>query len=446
MAAPGRTLDVELRGPAGWLADAMEAGKLPPEVLLCSAAGTGKTWAILLLLHLLSLRQGGMRILLARKSRSSLTESVLVTYEQEVLPLTGHGFIADGIKRRVRQSYTYPNGTEWICGGLDDPQKILSTSYDIGYVNEAIELDEGDVETLQSRIGRPDRSHDLNSLIMDTNPGSSSHWLKARCEAGRCVLWNAIHEDNPGLHDGERWTEAGTKYLARLDRLTGTRKSRLRFGLWATGEGAWFDTFGAAHISPDAEYDPRYDVHLAVDSGVHTGAVWFQVKPVGGADRGVSVFGDYYAFDRPAFKVAQDILTRSRELCGGRVDIGCTDPAGEAATATGENAQSEYRRAGLDLNKWPKPSIASGLGLIESFVAVDPPELIVHPRCERLIEAFANYKRAKRGGQWIDRPEDPQHPYEDVMDSLRGGLNDAFPYGRDESGGASWGPSPFRRR
>ncbi len=30
--------------------------------------------------------------------------------------------------------------------------------------------------------------------------------------------------------------------------------------------------------------------------------------------------------------------------------------------------------------------------------------------------------RAKRGGQWADFPEDPQHPHEDVMDALRGVL------------------------
>lgn len=416
----------------GWLSDAIEAGELPQEILICSAAGTGKTWAILLLLHLLSLRRPGLRILIARKERTSLTESVLVTYEQEVLPLTGDSGIASGVKRRVRQSYTYPNGTEWIMGGLDAPTKILSTSYDIVYVNEAIELDEADVETLQSRIGRPDRSHGLNALLMDTNPGASTHWLRQRCDAGRCELWNAIHEDNPGLFDAEtgRWTDAGLKYLARLDRLTGTRKARLRHGIWAAGEGAWFDGFGSGHMGESAGYDPAFDVHLAVDSGVHTGAVWFQVRPVNDCPRGIAVFGDYYAFNKPAYNVGQDIVTKTLELCGGRVDKGSTDPAGNAKNAVGILATSEYRRAGLKLNPWPKPSVAAGLGLIESFVSVDPVEMIVHPRCAHLIEAFANYKRARRGGQWVDVPEDPQHPAEDLMDSLRGGLNNAFPEGR----------------
>jgi hypothetical protein len=73
--------------------------------------------------------------------------------------------------------------------------------------------------------------------------------------------------------------------------------------------------------------------------------------------------------------------------------------------------------------------VIDGLSLIESFVAVDPPGLLVHPDCTRLIEAFANYKRAKRAGQFIDRPEDPQHPHEDLMDALRGGLAGQVPRG-----------------
>jgi hypothetical protein len=41
-----------------------------------------------------------------------------------------------------------------------------------------------------------------------------------------------------------------------------------------------------------------------------------------------------------------------------------------------------------------------------------------------------NYRRAKRGGQWQDWPEDPQHPHEELVDALRGGLRTYFPNGR----------------
>jgi eukaryotic-like serine/threonine-protein kinase len=55
-------------------------------------------------------------------------------------------------------------------------------------------------------------------------------------------------------------------------------------------------------------------------------------------------------------------------------------------------------------------------------------ELIIHPRCVRLKDAFRNYCRQRRGGQWVDFPADG-HPEEDLMDALRGGVRDAMPAG-----------------
>jgi len=172
-------------------------------------------------------------------------------------------------------------------------------------------------------------------------------------------------------------------------------------------------------------------VHLAVDSGVHTGAVWFQVSGEGD-DARVNVFGDFYCYGKPAYDVALAVLAKSRELCGGRVDRATTDPAGRAATAIGPNVMGEYARAGFKPEFWPSypGSVPDGLALVNSFVAVDPPQLTVHPRATALISAFANYKRAKRNNQYVDRPEDECHPYEDILDSLRGGLQSRFPEGR----------------
>jgi hypothetical protein len=45
--------------------------------------------------------------------------------------------------------------------------------------------------------------------------------------------------------------------------------------------------------------------------------------------------------------------------------------------------------------------------------------------------AFQNYvRRQSSSGEWLDEPVDPQHPHEDLMDALRGGVRDRFPEGR----------------
>ena len=76
--------------------------------------------------------------------------------------------------------------------------------------------------------------------------------------------------------------------------------------------------------------------------------------------------------------------------------------------------------------------MADGLALIESFLRNPDGTvgLLIHPRCTRLIQAFQGYARAKSAGVYLDYPQDPQHPHEDLMDSLRGGLMARFPNGR----------------
>lgn len=415
---------------------AFNDGSFPKELVIVGPAGTGKTWPILAFLHTLCVKVPHIRVLICRQTRRSLTESVLATYEKEVLRAVGMTNLASGARRDNRSRYEYPNGSEIVLGGLDKPDKILSTAWDVIYPNEATELNEAAWDTLGSRLDRPGRPRWLGFLLADTNPGDPSHWLKKRCDDGRTTMWTTTHESNPLLYDGRNWTEDGEAYLARLDRLRGTRRKRLRDGLWAAGEGQWFDCFSDHHVNASkAAYDPRWPVHLAVDSGVHTGAVWFQVRE-NRTDGSVSVhvFGDYYAFNRPAYDAATDILERTSKLCGSRrIDRGTTDPAGGSATSVvGPTVFAEYARAGLYLEPWPSfpGAVLDGLALVDSFVSVEPPSLFVHPDCSNLVSAFANYKRAKRSNQYIDRPEDPQHPHEELMDALRGGLQDKFPDGR----------------
>lgn len=203
-------------------------------------------------------------------------------------------------------------------------------------------------------------------------------------------------------------------------------------------DGLWFPGFSeAGHVSERAEFDPALPVHLALDSGVTTGAVLFQVAPIAG-DRGgpeseVHVFADYLSEGLPAEHNARALLALTEGLCLGRRDVISTDPAGGARNPVGPTVVAEYERAGLrPLRPWPIGPAADGLALIESFLqpAEGPPRLLIHPRCRGTIAAFRNYRRARRAGQWQDYPLDPNHPHEDVMDALRGGLKTAFPEGR----------------
>ena len=88
------------------------------EILYDGPAGTGKTRAVCEKADGCARRWDGCRILFLRKTRASMTQSVLVTYEEKVLGPRSP--IKSGAKRRTRESYEYSNGSTIVCGGLDN--------------------------------------------------------------------------------------------------------------------------------------------------------------------------------------------------------------------------------------------------------------------------------------------------------------------------------------
>jgi hypothetical protein len=204
--------------------------------------------------------------------------------------------------------------------------------------------------------------------------------------------------------------------------------------------GTWFTQFDELrHIDAGAEYDPRFPLHVSVDSGVHTGAVWFQLLPrFSGASHNVRVIADYYAEGLSAEVNARAIKERTRQLCGDRpwkLRVS-TDPAGNARSAIGPTVRGEYERAGLQgdhgLESWGGAKKQEGLQLIEALLesADGTVSLRIHPRCKHLISALQCYARAAVANQWMDYPLDPQHPFEDLIDPLAGGLKLEYPEGR----------------
>jgi phage terminase large subunit len=215
-----------------------------PEVCVSGPAGTGKSRACLERVHAILQAHAGARALVVRKTRESLTESGLFTFEKHVIG-DGHPLIGN-LTRNHRQHYLYDNGSEMVVGGMDKASKIMSTEYDVIYVQEAIELTENDWESLTTRL-RNYRAP-VQQLISDTNPDRPTHWLKAREQSGALQMIESRHEDNPRLWRSGAWTREGREYIGKLDALTGARRERLRFGRWVQAEGVVYEFDRAVHL------------------------------------------------------------------------------------------------------------------------------------------------------------------------------------------------------
>jgi hypothetical protein len=441
----------------------------PPVALVLGSRGAGKSFLSALDTHLASRwnPQHGTRILGGSRAQSSQVYRALreVVYEGSG-PL---GSDADAILDLLKEEAVYRNGSEVAILAAS------STSVRGPHVPslKLDEIDEIDPDCREAAMGmcmgrggvaasalmtstwhRP--GGPMTQLIDRANDGAFPLYtfcafeVLERCPEERsgpnlegcsnCPLVRYCHDVRDGGPPKAKRSDGHYAIDSLIQKVRTTSTRTFEADYLCRGpktDGLWFPAFDpATHVSSAAEYDPALAVHLAIDSGVFTGAVFFQVARPASAEgpvEEVRVFADYLAENRPAETNARAIMEVARTRCNGRIDIASTDPAGGARNPVGPTVIAEYERAGLrPLRRWPIGSVADGLALVESFVqpADGRPRLTIHPRCQATIRAMESYRRARRAGQWQDYPEDPQHPHEDLVDALRGGLRVCFPEGR----------------
>lgn len=257
------------------------------EVLVEGPVGTGKTRNILEYIYGLCETYPGIRVLLLRKTRASLTDSVLVTWEQETLPggiehpcVTGTAVAANRraynfpYASRAVRGRVYSGSSTVVCGGLDKVSRYFSTQFDVIVVFEAREVTEDDWEGLLTR----NRNYHLpwNQCIADTNPDDANHWLNLRAKrpyvvpaflrdvlpparSGQTQMTRILtrHEDNPRYYDLKlgQWKREGALYRMKLEGLTGSRKRRLVDGEWCGSEGAIWPEFDRARHMTYRKWD-----------------------------------------------------------------------------------------------------------------------------------------------------------------------------------------------
>src|ERR1044072_7190824 len=112
------------------------------QVLIAGPAGTGKSFAALWKVHLMCLKNPGMRALMVRKTHKSLTATGLVTFGEKVAK--------DAIRKRIcwyyggsgekPAAYMYDNDSTIVVGGMDQADKIMSSDYDLIFAQEATDF------------------------------------------------------------------------------------------------------------------------------------------------------------------------------------------------------------------------------------------------------------------------------------------------------------------
>lgn len=310
-----------------------------PEVCVAGAAGTGKTIAALMKLHITSLMVPNVQSLVVRQTHASLTASTLVAFEQFVATqeLSTEEVKWFGGSGSKPAGYRYKNGSMIMVGGMDNPGKVLSMSLDRVVVDEANQLSVVAWETLLTRLRGTANTYP--QAVACTNPDHPDHWLKQRADSteNRMRMYTSVHQDNPYLFSADGVaTPAGTQYLEFLGSLTGTRRARFRDGLWQAAEGLVFDGWrDDVNVIEHHEVPADCRLFLSVDFGFSNAFVcqWWRVDGDGRMYLIREIHQKQVLVEDHARRI-KEILEENRETEGMPFAVVCDHDAEDRATLT----------------------------------------------------------------------------------------------------------------
>lgn len=267
------------------------------EAILSGPYETGKTYAAILKLHALLVKYPNSRAFITRQTYKSLLSTAIVTYENKVLPI--HPDSPDSPIRKYGKSkpdfYEYPNGSNLLVVGMDNPDKILSGEFDFGYVNQAEEISLDAWEKLVGRCTGRAGNAPYTQVMGDCNPSYPQHWILHRSPL---KLFEQLHKHNPSLYNpltGEP-TAQGVKTIQILSSLTGIRKKRGFQGLWVATEGTVYEYDSSVHKIARDKVPTIVSWYCSVDFG-YTNAFVFQLWGVD-SDGRLYLFNEIYMTKR----------------------------------------------------------------------------------------------------------------------------------------------------
>lgn len=380
------------------------------EVLAAGPAGTGKTRGILEKVHYAAMKHPGMRGLLVRKTRVSMTESVLVTFEKKVLPENSP--LTLGAGRDNRKSYRYPNGSELILGGLDKVERFMSTDYDMICVFEATETTEDDIESLATRLRNNVMPY--QQILLDCNPAGPLHWLKKRSDTKQMTRFDSDHKDNPILWNKktEKWTKEGKRYRGVLDSLSSHRRDRLFLGAWASAEGLVYDRFDSCFLDQPMEKIPFGLCYGGIDFGfsdpfVALGAVQFAPDGYDDVYKAIVDQQDviYIYYERYKSRTSMRLHAAAmRRVFSRNAGMWHADPSRP-------DSIDDLRRGGIKV-RGARNDILVGIEAVDA--RIESGRLLISPECSALRAEAQSYRYpSNKAG------EKPEPGIDHAMDALR---------------------------
>lgn len=284
------------------------------------------------------------------------------------------------------------NGNQMLFTGLDDPQKIKSSSYNRVYVEEITEFTPEDYFFIKNTLRRPTKSKVVPQRILTFNPVDVNHWvwqdIVLKPSDNQAVI-HSTHWDNPFLPDS---------YRRELEELISANKNLYK--VYTLGEPGVLENiiYSNYHVIQFPAKTYSKDIFFGLDFGFNNPSALVEIH----------VKDDGLYIREPLHEsglTTSDLIERIKPIVGNKLVY---------ADSAEPDRIAEMKRAGL--NVFPaKKDVIDGIDHVKRY------KLYIDSESVDLIGEIRGYcYREDRDGHVL---EEPVKFRDHAMDALRYGIH-----------------------
>jgi phage terminase large subunit len=347
-------------------------------LLLYGGAGSGKSHFVaqkLLVRIIMSMKRGYKeKFLVLRKTQPALRKSVFALLNNYIDRWELRS-IAD--VNKTDMTFTFEGGSEIICGGLDDPEKLKSiegvTSV---WIEEPTEINRGDFIQVDLRLRGDTPSY--KQIILSFNPISRVLWLHGYFFENQPESTSIIHS----TYRDNRFIDA--EYIRVLEGLKSQDETYYNMGQWGILQGLIFTNWVVEEIPTEDRY--YSNVLNGLDFGFNHPSALVRV---GVKDDELFIFDEIYERGLTNNQLIQ--MVKSTVLSDQVITSDCAEPA----------RIEEFKQAGVQI----KPSIKGAGSVKDGIDWVKRRKIHIHPQCVNTIREIGSYKyKEDKNGNVFDEP------------------------------------------
>lgn len=361
-------------------------------------AGSGKSHFIAQRLVYKGLKSK-RKILVLRKVNRTTKAS---TFQMLLDTINQFGITNYCVINRTDFTITLPNGTVFLCAGLDDPEKIKSIAgLTDAWLEEATEFTVDDFSQVNLRVRDPKAEN--QEIILSLNPVSKANWCYLHFFADNPELEefrktvrivHTTYKDNPHL------PEAFVQALLLMKATNEVYYNIYALGQFGSLDKLIYNNWQKMDFDSD---NIKGTLLCGLDFGYTNDPTAFTASLLVEEERRIYIFKEWGGTG-----FLNDAIASQIKDMGFAKSIICADSAEQKSI-------DEIKRLGIQRIR---PCVKGKGSVLQGIQKLQQYELIVHPDCKNVLEELENYawKKDRQTNEYINEPAEG---YDHYMDSLR---------------------------